>query len=79
MEYARPIITPHALPQFKDTNEHKKKKKDKNRAQEHNQREGERDEQLKQENPIRGPFGRDGRPGSGTVTQFIMQNIHKLR
>jgi hypothetical protein len=70
--YQRPIISPHALPQFRDTHTHPQRL-----------REQQREDPViskKPECPLQGPYGKGGRISqSGTVTQYVMRNIHKLR
>ncbi len=66
-EYAKPIITPLVLPLFDETNFNRKIYLEKINPEISNQ--------TKVELPVQGPGSKNARPPS--VTQYIMQNIHK--
>lgn len=66
-EYAKPIITPLVLPLFDETNFNRKIYLEKINP--------EQETQSKVELPVQGPGSKNARPPS--VTQYIMQNIHK--
>jgi WD repeat-containing protein 70 len=69
---SRPIITPHSLPQFRESHANPQRIKEKLR--------NDPTMSKKPEQPLQGPFGKGGRiSSSGTVSQYVMKSIHKLQ
>jgi WD repeat-containing protein 70 len=69
--YARPVLTPHALPMFNNDHKYRRKNMEKIRVNEPKL-------SLKPEMPLKG-VGRNGKlAGATTITQHLMRNVHMV-
>lgn len=70
-KYARPVLTPHALPLFNKDHTHRRKNMEKIRMNEPKL-------SMKPELPHHGP-GKNGKlAGAATITQHLMRNVHRV-
>ena len=70
-KYARPVLTPHALPMFNKDHKHRRKNME-------NIRKTEPKLSMKPDQPHQGP-GKSGRVSqANTITQHLMRNVHML-